>query len=153
MVVVEIQRLYKKGTKWGVAGVCMVSGLLKMILSRRMLDQLGYYFLAMGLLILISLLIEKISGGTMNYIWFTLITMFLFIVGVELSESGWFDGTIKYTIWGIFLVVDWIVNSVLLQHDEILKKIFMGLITTLLNVVILGVAFFIPVLIHAFLVP
>ena len=76
--------------------------------------------------------------------------MLIVILGVVFTESDWADGMVMYAVWGICLLIDWVVNAILLRCDGVAKRIVMGFVSVLINMLLIGMAFFVPVLIEAF---
>ncbi len=130
--------------------VLFIIGLIIQMISEKTLDMYAFYMMSAAMLCVVNVLIQKIAKADVDFILYLVLNMAILIVGFALAGTGSLEGTVFYTVLAICVVVDWIVNTILLECDDILKRIVMGFVDTLLNVVFLAVVFLVPVLMAAF---
>lgn len=148
----KFAKQFTPGIRAMVGGVLFLAGLIWQFASNKTLDMYAFYMMSAGILCFTNVLAEKMSKGTSSPIPFLLLNMAVMITGFSLSASTAVEGVVMYGIWGICVIVDWVVNAVLLNddNDSMGRRIAFGFVTTLLNVILIGIVFMIPVLIAAF---
>lgn len=131
--------------------VLFLTGMIVQLLSDKTLDMYAFYLMAAAVLCVSNVLIRKISRGDADFILHVILNLIILIVGFLLAQSEYISGTVMYTAFVICLVADWIANAILLQCDDILKRIVMGFLDMVINAVFIAVVFMVPVLIKVFL--
>ncbi len=137
--------------------VLFLTGLIWQIASGKTLDMYAYYFMSASTLCLSGVIMAKISKAELRFFPFIFINMTLLIV-VEVIATATvpveepldsMGMTVQIGIFVIGILLGWAVNAFLLSCDRISKRVGMGLVTTILNVILFGIIFMIPVLIAA----
>ena len=149
--------MYEKFVKWLTPGinlmfgiVLLLIGIIWQVLSNKPLDMYAFYIMAAAMICFNRGIVLKISKATSDPASFIILNMLIVILGVVFTESDWADGMVMYAVWGICLLIDWVVNAILLRCDGVAKRIVMGFVSVLINMLLIGMAFFVPVLIEAF---
>lgn len=138
------------GIRAMIGAVLFLAGLIWQFVSRKTLDMYAFYIMSAAILCITNIMAEKMSKGACNLIPYVLLNMAVMITGFSLSASEAVEGMVMYGVWGICVLADWVVNAGLLRCDGIAKRVLIGFLTTLLNVLFIGIVFMIPVLIAAF---
>ena len=73
--------------------------------------------------------------------------MIVLIMGFLLGESDTIDGTVLYTLWIVCLLADWGVNIYLLKLENIGKRIGLGALAMIVNVLLIAVVYLVPILV------
>lgn len=141
---------FTPGIRAMVGGVLFLAGLIWQFASNKTLDMYAFYMMSAGILCFTNVFAEKMSKGTSSPVPFILLNMAVMITGFSLSASTAVEGVVMYGVWGICVIVDWVVNAVLLNDDSMGRRIAFGFVTTLLNVILIGIVFMVPVVIAAF---
>lgn len=131
-------------------GVLLLAGIVWQILSGKILDMYAFYIMAAAVLCFTQVIVSKLSKGTMDPVKYILLNMFVLIAGFALTESDRMEGMVLYTLWGLCLVADWIINALLINCEGAAKRAVMGFAAMILNLLLIGVVFMIPVLMAAF---
>lgn len=134
-----------------IGAVLLLAGIIWQLISDKQLDMYAFYIMAAAMLCFVNVIISKISNSEVDFILYLILNMALLIVGFALTESENIDGMVMYGIWGICMVVDWILNAVLISCSGIVKRIVMGFLSALFNVILISAVFIIPILIAVFL--
>ena len=150
-------KMYEKFVKWLTPGinlmfgiVLLLIGIIWQVLSNKPLYMYAFYIMAAAMICFNRGIVLKISKATIDPASFIILNMLIVILGVVFTESDWADGMVMYAVWGICLLIDWVVNAILLRCDGVAKRIVMGFVSVLINMLLIGMAFFVPVLIEAF---
>ncbi len=130
--------------------VLFLVGMILQLISKKTLDMYAFYMMSAAVLCVANVLIQKIAKADVDFVLYLVLNMAVLIVGFALAGSDGIQGTVLYTTIAICAVVDWVLNTILLQCDDILKRIVMGFVDMLLNVVVIAVVFMVPVLMAAF---
>lgn len=138
------------GCRCMIGAVLLLGGIVWQILSGKTLDMYAFYIMAAAMLCFVNVITEKMMKAKVDPVLYLLINMLLLIIGFVISESEMVDGTMMYTIWGVCVILDWVANAILLRCEGIAKRVVVGLIATLLNILLIGAVFIIPVLITVF---
>lgn len=131
-------------------GVLLLAGIVWQILSGKILDMYAFYIMAAAVLCFTQVIVSKLSKGTMDPVKYILLNMFVLIAGFALTESDRMEGMVLYTLWGLCLVADWIINALLINCEGAAKRAVMGFAAMILNLLLIGMVFMIPVIIAAF---
>lgn len=131
--------------------VLFLVGIIWQLASGKTLDMYAFYILAAAMLCFCNVIMCKISKSEADIILYMVLNMAVLIVGFALTESENISGVVMYSIWVLCVVADWIVNAVLFSCESILKRIAVGFVTMLFNVVLIAIVFIVPILIGAFL--
>lgn len=129
--------------------VFLLVGIIWQIISHKTLDMYAFYIMAAGALCFVQVILAKLSGAQMDLVGYVVLNMIVLIAGFAISGAGWFEGMVLYGIWGICLLVDWVLNIALVTCEGMAKRGVMGFVAVVLNVVLIGVLFMIPVLMAA----
>lgn len=129
--------------------ILLLVGLLWQILSGKTLDRYAFYIMAAAILFFIQVIVERMAGEQVDPIQFILFNLVVLIAGFAVTGAGWFEGMTLYGFWGLCFVGDWILNISLISCEGMAKRGVLGFITVVLNVVLVGAAFMIPVLMAA----
>lgn len=130
--------------------VLFLVGLIWQIASDKTLDMYAFYFMSAAVLCVMNVLVCKMTKSDTDFILYLVLNMAVVIIGISLTASDSVSGTMMYGTWAICVAVDWIVNAVLIKC-EILKRIVMGFVVTILNILAIGIVFIIPILISVFM--
>ena len=128
----------------------LLVGVIWQMLSEKTLDMYAFYFMAAAMLCFVNVIIEKAANGTSDPARYLILNMIVLVVGFVLTGSDFATGMVMYCIWGLCLIADWVVNTVLISCDGMTKRIVMGFAAMFLNVLLIGVVFMVPVLVEAF---
>ncbi len=131
-------------------GVLLLAGIAWQLLSGKILDMYAFYIMAAAALCFTQAIVSKLSKGTMDPVKYILLNMLVLIAGFALTESDATEGVMLYTLWAACLAADWIVNALLLDCEGAAKRGVMGFAAMILNLLLIGAVFMIPVLIAAF---
>lgn len=128
--------------------VILLVGILWQIVSEKTLDMYAFYVMAAAMFCFVNAFIYKVMECETDIVLYLVLNMAVLIVTVALTGSADITGVVMYTVWGICVAVAWIVNTVLISCEDIFKRIVMGFLATLFNVLLVVVAFMAPVLIE-----
>lgn len=131
-------------------GVLLLAGIVWQVLSGKILDMYAFYIMAAAVLCFTQVIVSKLSKGTMDPVKYILLNMLVLIAGFALTESDATEGVMLYTLWGLCLVADWIINALLIDCEGVAKRGVMGFAAMILNLLLIGMVFMIPVMIAAF---
>lgn len=129
--------------------ILLLTGLVWQILSGKTLDRYAFYIMAAAILFFVQIIVEKMAGESVDPVQFILFNLVVLIAGFAVTGAGWFEGMTLYGFWGLCLVGDWILNISLIPCKGMAKRGVLGFVTVALNVVLVGAAFMIPVLMAA----
>ncbi len=130
--------------------VLFLIGLIIQLISDKPLDMYAFYMMSAAVLCVANVLIQKMAKADVDFVPYLALNMIVLIVGFALVGSDGIRGTVMYTVIAICVGVDWVLNTILLQCDDILKRIVMGFVDMLINVILIAIVFMVPVLITAF---
>lgn len=131
--------------------VALLVGIPWQIASEKTLDMGAFFIMAAAMLCFVNAFIYKVMECETDIILYLVLNMALLIVWFSLTVSEEITtGVVMYTVWGLCVVAVWIVNTVLISCEDIFKRIVMGFLTTLFNVILIAVVFVVPVLITVF---
>lgn len=133
-----------------IGGVLLLSGIVWQVVSGKILDMYAFYIMAAAMLCFTQVIISKLSKGTIDPVKYILFNMLVLIAGFALTESDKLDGMALYTLWAGCLLADWAVNAVLLDCEGAAKRGVMGFAAMILNLLLIGAVFMVPVLAAAF---
>ena len=145
----KIEKMTTAGFRLLTALVLFVAGLIWQIASGKVLDMYAFYIMSAAMLSLSSVILAKFCAAGNHFIPYVIFNMVVLVAGVVLTSSGGFTGVVLYSIWGICGIVGWVVNYVLLQCEDILKRVVMGFVAVVLNLIFAAIVFMIPVLLQA----
>ncbi|MGN1205663.1 MAG: hypothetical protein ACI4SQ_01605, partial [Eubacterium sp.] len=63
-----------------------------------------------------------------------------------LGESEIITGTVMYTLWIVCLLADWGLNVYLLKVEKIGKRIGLGALAMIVNVLLIAIVYLVPIL-------
>lgn len=129
--------------------ILLLTGLVWQILSGKTLDRYAFYIMAAAILFFVQIIVEKMAGESVDPVQFILFNLVVLIAGFAVTGAGWFEGMTLYGFWGLCLVGDWILNISLIPCEGMAKRGVLGFVTVVLNVVLVGAVFMIPVLMAA----
>lgn len=130
--------------------VAFLAGSIWQLVSDKTLDMLTFFVMAAAMFCFVNAFIDRVMECKTDFILYLALNMAVLIVGISLiigSED--ITGVRMYSLLGICVAVDWIVNTVLISREDIFKRIVMGFVTTLFHVVLVAVVFMVPVLCEA----
>ncbi len=130
--------------------VAVLVGLPWQIASKKTLDMYAFFIMAAAMFCFVNAFIYKVMECETDFILYLALNMAVLIVGISLVGTEDISSVRMYTLLAICVAVDWIVNTVLITREDIFKRIVMGFLTTLFNVVLVAVVFFVPVLVSVF---
>lgn len=145
----KIEKMMTTGFRLMTALVLLVAGFIWQSVSGKVLDMYAFYMMSAAVLSLASVILSKLSHAGIHFIPYVILNILVLITAVALTGSGRFTGVVLYSIWGICVAVDWVVNAVLLQCGDILKRVVMGFVAAVVNFVLVAAVFMIPVLLQA----
>lgn len=145
-----LERLTPKIRIWtGI--VLLVAAFIRQQFSEKALDMYAYYIGLAAVLCFAHILVCRIAKAEADVILFVVLNLAVVITGFALSGSEYITGAVRYGMWGICAAADWVINAVLIQCKDVLKKIVMGFVITLITIFLAAILFVGPVLIYAFL--
>ncbi len=144
----KIQKMATPGFRLLTALVLLVVGLIWQITSGKVLDMYAFYIMSAAMFSLASVILAKLSRTDNHFILYVIFNMVVLIVGVALTGSGGFSGVVLYSIWGICVIAEWVVNAVLLPCEDILKRVVMGVVAAAVNLILVAIVFMIPILLQ-----
>ncbi len=131
--------------------IALLVGIPWQIVSEKTLDMGAFFIMAAAMLCFVNAFIYKVMECETDIILYLALNMALLIVWFSLTVSEEVTtGVVMYTVWGLCVAADWIVNTVLISCEDIFKRIVMGFLTTLFNVIFIAVVFVVPILIAVF---
>ncbi len=133
-----------------IAGALMLVGVVYQKLSPKTLDMYAFYIMAAAILMAVSVIICKISSGKMDPFFYTVLNLIVLVFEFNITAWDRWEGIVLYSIWILGVVASFIIGAVVLENVEILKRILMGLLSAVLNVVGLAVCYFVPVILQVF---
>ncbi len=133
-----------------VALVLFLVGIMFQILSDKALDQQAFYLMAAAVLCVASVILEKASKSEHDFFLFMILNMAVLIVGFALAGEDGMTTTVRYASIAICVLLDWVFHAFLIRCDSVFRRIVLGLAATVMNVVLVGIVFMIPVLLAAF---
>lgn len=133
-----------------IGGVLLLSGIVWQVLSGKILDMYAFYIMAAAVLCFTQVIVSKLSKGTIDPVKYILFNMLVLIAGFALMESDKVRGVVLYTMWGVCLLADWVINAVLLDCEGAAKRGVMGFAAMVMNLLLIGAVFMIPVLVAVF---
>ena len=139
----KIEKMMTTGFRLLTALVLFVAGFIWQTASGKILDMYAFYMLSLA-----SVILAKLCAAGNHFIPYVIFNMVVLIAGVVLTGSGGFTGIVLYSIWGICGIVEWVINAILLQCEDILKRIVMGFVAAVMNIILVAVVFMIPVLLQ-----
>lgn len=144
----KIEKMMTTGFRLLTALVLFVAGFIWQTASGKILDMYAFYIMSAAMLSLASVILAKFCAAGNHFIPYVIFNMVVLIAGVVLTGSGGFAGAVLYSIWGICVVAEWVINAILLQCEDILKRIVMGFAAAVVNIILVAVVFMIPVLLQ-----
>lgn len=144
----KIQKMATPGFRFLTALVLLVVGLIWQIASGKVLDMYAFYIMSAAMFSLASVILAKLSRTDNHFILYVILNMVVLIAGVALTGSGGFTGVVLYSIWGICVIAEWVVNAVLLPCEDILKRVVMGFVAAAVNLILVAIVFMIPILLQ-----
>ncbi len=144
----KTQKMATPGFRLLTALVLLVVGLIWQITSGKVLDMYAFYIMSAAMFSLASVILAKLSRTDNHFILYVIFNMVVLIVGVALTGSGGFSGVVLYSIWGICVIAEWVVNAVLLPCEDILKRVVMGVVAAAVNLILVAIVFMIPILLQ-----
>lgn len=144
----KIEKMMTTGFRLLTALVLFVAGFIWQTASGKILDMYAFYIMSAAMLSLASVILAKFCAAGNHFIPYVIFNMVVLIAGVVLTGFGGFTGAVLYSIWGICVVAEWVINAILLQCEDILKRIVMGFAAAVVNIILVAVVFMIPVLLQ-----
>lgn len=146
----KLEKLLTPVCRLLIALVLFLAGLIWQLLSGKTLDQYPYYVMCAAALCVVHVIICKLARSEADFILYVVLNLAVLILGFALTEMESITGVVLYSVWGICVAVDWIINAVLLRCDNIFKRIVMGFVSSVLNVIFFGILFIVPILLSIF---
>lgn len=144
----KIEKMTTPGFRLLTALVLFIAGLIWQIASGKVLDMYAFYIMSAAMLSLASVILAKLSRAGNHFILYVILNIVVLIAGVALTSFGGFTGVVLYSIWGTCVIVEWILNAVLLQCEDILKRVVMGFVAAVVNLILVAIVFMIPILLQ-----
>ena len=144
----KIERMTTPGFRLLTALVLFIVGLIWQIASGKVLDMYAFYMMSAAMLSLASVILAKLSRAGNHFILYVILNIVVLVAGVALTSFGGFTGVVLSSIWGICVIAEWILNAVLLQCEDILKRIVMGFVAAVVNLILVAIVFMIPILLQ-----
>lgn len=145
----KIEKMMTTGSRLLTALVLFVAGVIWQTVTGKVLDMYAFYIMSAAVLSLVSVIMAKISRSGIPFVPYIILNMVVLILVVALTGSGRFTGVVIYSIWGICGIAEWVINAVLLQCEDILKRVVIGFAAAVVNVILIAIVFMIPVLLQA----
>lgn len=149
--------MYEKILKQMTPGVCMMTGgvlflagIVWQLCSRKTLDMYAFYMMAAAILCFTNVILSKITKETVDPVRYLLLNLVVMIAGFALMGSGSAEGVMRYGIVAGCFLAGWAGNALLIKCDGVAKRIVMGLAAMILNIILIGIVFMVPVLMAAF---
>lgn len=131
-------------------GVLMLAGIIWQLCSQKALDMYAFYMMAAAVFCLTSVIVPKLAKVPVNPMLYVVGPLVLLLRGFAVTGSDQLTGTALFGFWAVCLIAAWIMNVFFLPCEGAAKRIMMGFVSIILNVILIGVVFMIPVLIAAF---
>lgn len=103
-----------------------------------------FYLMAAAMLCFATVIFTKCKPDMIQYV---IGNMIVLIMGFLLGESDTIDGTVLYTLWIVCLLADWGLNIYLLKLENIGKRIGLGALAMIVNVLLIAVVYLVPILV------
>ena len=91
-----------------------------------------------------SVIVPKLAKVPVHPMFYVVFNLAVLIIGFAVTGSDQLTGVVLFGFWAACL------NALLLPCGGAVKRIVMGFVSLLLNVILVGVVFMIPVLLAAF---
>lgn len=131
-------------------GVLMLAGIVWQICSQKVLDMYAFYMMAAAVFCFTSVIVPKLAKVSVHPMFYVVLNLAVLITGFAVTGSDRLTGAVLFGFWAVCLIAAWILNALLLPCDGMAKRIVMGFVSLLLNVILIGIVFMIPVLLAAF---
>lgn len=127
-----------------IAAILLIAGIIWQAASGKLLDQIAFYLMAAAMLCLATVIFTKCKPDMIEYV---ISNMIVLIIGFLLGESDVISGTVLYTLWIVCLLADWGLNIYLLKVEKIGKRIGLGALAMIVNVLLIAVVYLVPILV------
>ncbi len=131
-------------------GVLMLAGIIWQLCSQKVLDMYAFYMMAAAIFCFTSVIVPKLAKVPVHPMFYVVFNLAVLIIGFAVTGSDQLTGVVLFGFWAACLIAGWILNALLLPCGGAVKRIVMGFVSLLLNVILIGVVFMIPVLLAAF---
>lgn len=146
----KITKQMTPGIRMMVGGVLLLVGIIWQLCSRKTLDMYAFYMMAAAMLCFTNVIMSKLTKATIDPIRYLLLNLVVMIAGFAVMGSGTASEAVKYSVLVVCFLAAWFGNAVLIKCDGVAKRIVMGLVAVLFNILLIGTVFMIPVLMAAF---
>lgn len=136
------------GKKMIMGGCFLIAGIIGQSMSEKTLAQIPFILMAMGVLCFVNALFSKITKKNINLLLFLLINILVAEIGITVMAAGLFEGVTMIGVWCLCGVVVWILQTLILQEENILKRVVLTFFETLLSAVAILVVFVLPIFIE-----
>ncbi len=147
----KIEEMLTPACRLMIALVLFLAGLIWQIASGKTLDMYAFYIMSAAMLCVITVMITRFFRLETDFILYLVLNLAVLIIGFALTEMDSITGIRLYSVWGICIAVDWGINAVLLRCEDILKRIVMGFVVSVLNLILIAIIFMVPILLAVFL--
>ncbi len=131
-------------------GVFMLAGIVWQLCSQKVLDMYAFYMMAAGIFCFTSVIVPKLAKVSVHPMYYVVLNLTVLIIGFAVTGSDQLTGALLFGFWAGCLIAVWILNALLLPCDGAVKRIVMGFVSLVLNVILIGIVFMIPVLLAVF---
>lgn len=146
----KIVKQMTPGVRMMTGGVLFLAGIVWQLCSRKTLDMYAFYMMAAAILCFTNVILSKITKEMVDPVRYLLLNLVVMIAGFAFMGSDAVEGVMRYGIVASCFLAGWAGNAALIKCDGVAKRIAMGMIAMVLNVVLIGVVFMVPVLLAAF---
>ena len=140
----KIREHLTTGCRALIAAVLLIAGIIWQAAAGKLLDQTAFYLMAAAMLCFATVIFTKCKPDMIQYV---IGNMIVLIIGFLLGESDTIDGTVLYTLWIVCLLADWGLNIYLLKLESIGKRIGLGALAMIVNVLLIAVVYLVPILV------
>lgn len=131
-------------------GVLLLVGIIWQICSRKTLDMYAFYMMAAAMLCFTNVIMSKLTKETIDPIRYLLLNVVVMIAGFAVMGSDAVSEAVKYGVLVVCFLAGWAGNAVLIKCDGVAKRVVMGAVAMLFNILLIGIVFMIPILIAVF---
>ena len=127
------------GKRIAVGGCLIVLAALVIFLSKGegTMAYTGYLMFVVGIGCMWNSLLSKINACNVNLFLYALLVLIPTCVGMGMVE--YVEGSILIGVIAICVVVIWLGSTLLIQTDNVFKRIIMGLLSTMMNALTIAV--------------
>ncbi|MCH5265016.1 MAG: hypothetical protein J1F02_03895 [Lachnospiraceae bacterium] len=136
------------GKKMIIGGLLLLAGIIGQILSDRTLEQIPFILMSAGLMCFVNTLFSKLTDYNIHLLLFLVINIVAMEIGLTITAADIIEGVTLYSVWVICGIAAWIFQAMILKIEGSAKRAVLSFFETLLSVLALGAALFLPIILE-----